>query len=102
LDHQMLISNRRETRRHVSLEALSLTGGLPMSDMDIQAEHEAAEQFAEIYAAIKKLPPTQQELLGAILAGTSSAEYARKKGVNKSTVSRLFARARKNLLEILR
>jgi len=97
LDRLEYNANQTETRRHASLEAFNLDDALLPADIDIPAEFEITEQVTEVFEAIVKLPVSQRELISAVIAGMTLAEYSRRKGVSKSAVSQQFERARKKI-----
>lgn len=96
-------SDRRETRRHISLDRLMDNGfDIPTDDKSI------AEMLLEncddekLQKAINKLLPAQKELLIKIFSqGFSAKDIAEKEGVDKSAISkrlsRIFEKIRKNL-----
>lgn len=55
-------SHQRETRRHVSIDALDPQGDTIQGAADVQTGV-FDDDYAELYRAIKKLRPQQQELL---------------------------------------
>ena len=102
-DYRMWLDERRHTRPDhkyapgtpVSFEAVDPNnawisggrGGLDDVDFNIDVE-----------AMLSKLPIAQRELAAAIIFdGLTSAEYAKQKNINKSTVSRALERVRKKL-----
>ncbi len=96
-------SDRRQTRRHISLDRLMDSGfDIPTDDKSI------AEMLLEncddenLQKAINKLLPSQKELLIKIFSqGFSAKDIAKKEGVDKSAISkrlsRIFEKIRKNL-----
>lgn len=90
-----------ETRRHVSLDALDPMGDTIIGEKDIKPDFDEGE-YAELYAAIKKLTPKQQELLKKVFwEGVRQVDIARAEGVSPTTIeSRLatiYGRLKKNL-----
>ena len=103
MDTEEFNSNRKHSRRWpISLENADYDGDWFEDGTDILGDLIEAESRAVLHRALAELPPSQAELIRAIAAGISPAEYARKKGVSKAAVSQQLERARKNLEKTLR
>lgn len=94
-------SEHRETRRHVSLDALDPLGDT-FPDENAEFDPFAGEEYEELRAAIEKLEPAQKELLRKVFwQEIKQADIAREEGVYWTAVnnrlSRIYARLRKLL-----
>ena len=103
MDKEDKLRERRETRRHISLERLE-ESGFDISDKDslFTGIDEEKSETERLYEAMSKLLPSQRELINKIYyEGKTSANIAAEEGVGKSAVSnrlkRIFAVLRKNL-----
>lgn len=103
MDKEDKLRERRETRRHISLESLE-ESGFDISDKDslFTGIDEEKSETERLYEAMSKLLPSQRELINKIYyEGKTSANIAAEEGVGKSAVSnrlkRIFAVLRKNL-----
>jgi len=91
-------NNQTETRRHASLEAFNLDGGLFPSEMDVEAEIQLKEQTSNLHTAIKKLSQSQQGLVNAVyFRGISVSEYAKLRGVAQPAISQRLKTVYKRL-----
>ena len=92
-------TDRKETRRHQSLEGIMASGREFAADNPDMTELSiAAEQKERVRAAIKKLRPTQQEIiLLRFYYNKTQADIAREKGVSKAAVGQQLQRALKQL-----
>ena len=82
------LSERRETRRHVSLEKIR-THGWDVADpkVDVFADVAKKEKYSYLYAAIATLTPAQQLLLKKIFwEGKKQKEVAEEQGVKKAAI----------------
>lgn len=103
LDREEYNNNHRETRRHCSLDNYIYEG------MDFAAEDNALTELLgrdyqedELYEAISKLKPQQQELIHKIFfEGYTANEYAAMCGVGKSAISRRISRIKNYLKKFL-
>ena len=91
--------NRAETRRHIQMSAIDRE----LSDKSIDVVSEVLDKdYSELYQAIKKLRPQQQELVRRVFwEGLKQVEIARQDGVAENTVSdrmrRIYQRLKKFL-----
>lgn len=96
-------SNRRETRRHVSLEELQAKHFQPADPGP--AVEAAVEELAgkeALYRALEQLPPRQRELLIKVFyADMSIAQIARAEGVDESAVRGRLKRIYKKMKKLL-
>ena len=81
-------SHQRETRRHVSLDAVDPEDKHLSDGTDILDEIIEREGYEELYAAIRKLQPQQKELLREIFwEGTKHKEIAARDGVSDMAIT---------------
>ena len=103
MEHRDKLIERKETRRHQSLDK-SLEHGWDIPDMsaDVALQAERNEEKARLSSALKKLTDKQRAvLLLYIKEGLSFREIAAKLGVNKDTVREHYLAAIKNLKKFL-
>lgn len=102
LDRQEYNNNQTETRRHCSLEAYDLDGNLLPSDENVEAELISKEDRHRLYEAISKLTEKQQRLIHALFfEGLSAVDYAKKCGVDASTIRHEKQQALNRLKKLL-
>lgn len=94
--------NQAETRRHVSLDALDPEDKHIADGSDILAELIEREGYEELYAAIRKLQPQQQELVRQIFwEGVKQKDIAAKDGVSERAITgrmkKIYAALKKSL-----
>ena len=95
-------SHQRETRRHVSLDALDPEGDKIASDSDPADETVRDEMFAELRAAIEQLEPQQQEILRRVFwEDVKEVEIAKAEGTSRAAVTRRLNRIYDRLKKIL-
>ena len=104
MEHRDKLIERKETRRHQSLDK-SLEHGWdildPSADVALQAERN--EEKARLSSALQKLTDKQRAvLLLYIEEGLSFREIGEKLGIYKDTVKEHYHAAIKNLRKILR
>ena len=104
MEHRDKLIERKETRRHQSLDK-SLEHGWdiqdPSADVALQAERD--EEKARLSSALQKLTDKQRAvLLLYIEEGLSFREIGEKLGIHKDTVKEHYHAAIKNLRKILR
>ena len=104
MEHRDKLIERKETRRHQSLDK-SLDHGWdvadPSADVALQAEQD--EDKERLYAALQKLTDKQRAvLLLYIEEGKSFREIGEELGIHKDTVKEHYHAAIKNLRKILR
>jgi RNA polymerase sigma factor (sigma-70 family) len=98
LDKKEYNVNRRETRRHTSLESLPFEDEV-FADEDSSFEVLLVESDNEkIHNAISKLKPKQQELIRDIYFDKISVnDYAAREGVSQSAISHRLETVKKTL-----
>ena len=104
MEHRDKLIERKETRRHQSLDK-SLEHGWdiadPSADVALQAEQD--EDKERLYAALRKLTDKQRAvLLLYIEEGKTFREIGEELGIHKDTVKEHYHAAIKNLRKILR
>ena len=95
-------SHQKETRRHVSMDALDPEDKHLTESRDILQELIMREGYEELYAAIRKLQPQQQELLHQIFwEGVKQKEIAARDGVSERAITgrmkKIYAALKKSL-----
>ena len=103
MEHRDKLIERKETRRHQSLDK-SLEHGWDVTDpsADVALQAERNEEKARLSSALKKLTDKQRAvLLLYIEDGLSFREIAANLGVNKDTVREHYLAAIKNLKKFL-
>ncbi len=104
MEHRDKLIERKETRRHQSLDK-SLEHGWDIPDMsaDVALQAERDEDKALLYSALQRLTDKQRAvLLLYIEEGLSFREIGEKLGIHKDTVKEHYHAAIKNLRKILR
>lgn len=102
LDRQEYNANRRETRRHCSLEAFDLDGNLLPSKDDVEMDFIKSEENGRLYAAISQLNPRQQKLINSLyFEGRKVTDLAKEEGVHWTAITHAVERALKKLKKIL-
>ena len=94
-------NEQRETRRHVSLNALDKDDNCIPGGKDVTQESNEI-RYADLYAAIQKLPAHKQKLLREVFwEDKKQIEIAKAEGVRCSTLqnrlARIYAELRKKL-----
>ncbi len=94
--------NRKEKRRHCSLDAMDYEGNyFKIDDKNIQSLNGQESDEERLHKAIKKLKPKQQELIWDIcFRGISVNDYAKKEGVDHSAISHRLKTAKENLKKL--
>ena len=95
-------SHQRETRRHVSLDALDPKDKHLTDSSDVLQELIKSEGYEELLSAISKLQPQQQELLRQIFwEGVKQKDIAVKDGVSERAITgrmkKIYAALKKSL-----
>lgn len=93
-EHEINLLERRETRRHQSLD-LSLENGHEFIDEDsnIEEKYIEDEQYQSLYKAISTLSKEQQWLINEIyFKGRSQVDIAKELGIDKSAISHRLER----------
>ncbi len=102
LDRKEYNIDRKETRRHCSLEAYNLDDALLPSDSDVLAEVLDNEKHQQVETAISKLNPRQQMLIRQVFfEGRGYTSIACNEGLDESAVRHAVERALKKLKKIL-
>lgn len=107
IDKEAQNSDRRETRRHHSLDALAELGvQLAAASEEPTDLVEARETREALRKALNKLAPQQRQLLQKLyFEGKTIAEIAREEGVAPQSVhdrlSRIYNRLRKILITLI-
>jgi RNA polymerase sigma-70 factor (ECF subfamily) len=110
LDRLEYNSNKKETRRHESLD-VSGVSGIPDENAadpaDVVEAAETAEEMQELSQALaqalERLSLKQRELLREVFdEGASLVEIARKEGVSKSAVSHRLTRLLRQLRDFFK
>lgn len=96
--------NRKETRRHQSLES-SMENGFDRPDLKADTEQilEKREDVDKLYEAMKKLLPSQRELIKRVyFEAEKISDIAREKGVDVSSICHRKERALKSLKKFMK
>ena len=104
MEHRDKLIERKETRRHQSLDK-SLEHGwdIPDPSADVALQAERNEEKARLSSALQKLTDKQRAvLLLYIEEGKSFREIGEELGIHKDTVKEHYHAAIKNLRKILR
>lgn len=104
IEHRDKLIERKETRRHQSLDK-SLEHGWDVADpsADVALQAERNEDKERLYAALQGLTDKQRAvLLLYIEEGKSFREIGEELGIHKDTVKEHYHAAIKNLRKILR
>jgi len=103
IDRDTYNSNRRETRRHNSLDAMQEEGFQTIDlSIDIQTAVDEQEMTQDLHKALMELLPQQRELIQKIFyEGRSIAQVARDEGVGESAIrdriNRIYIKLKKYL-----
>lgn len=90
-------SHHKETRRHVSLEAMNQDSNLIPAASDVESEI-FKEDYEALYRAISRLKPTQQELLRKVYwQERSQRSVAAEIGSGENSISKKLSRIYKKL-----
>lgn len=104
LEKSELLTNRKETRRHQSLDK-SLDNGYDIPDdrVNIEATAILDDKIEKLYKAIEKLQPQQKWLIEQVFfLGRPKLEIAHELGVNKQAVSNRINRILTSLKNFLK
>ena len=104
MEHRDKLIERKETRRHQSLDK-SLEHGWDIQDpsADVALQAERNEEKARLSSALQKLTDKQRAVLFLYIEeGLSFREIGEKLGIYKDTVKEHYHAAIKNLRKILR
>lgn len=103
MERQERLMERKETRRHQSLDK-SLEHGFDVADPSANTYEkiELSERNRQLYQAIDKLPPEQQKLLRQVyFEYIPQTEIAVTQGVTKKAINNRLARILKKLKKFL-
>lgn len=102
LDRQDHNLNRKETRRHYSLDACQFEGAdFAVEDEELEAMFAEPSDAERLHTAIGKLKPEQQRLIRAIyFEGISVNDYAKMEGCTQSAISHRLQTVRNKLKKL--
>lgn len=84
-------SHQRETRRHVSLDALDPLGDTLVGESDVEGAA-CAEDYSDLHRAISKLKPKQRDLIKKVFwEDIKQVEAAKAEGVSESAIAQRMA-----------
>lgn len=84
-------SHQRETRRHVSLDALDPLGDTIVGTNDVESSV-IEEDYSDLHRAISKLKPRQRDLIKKVFwEDIRQVEVARAEGVSESAIAQRMA-----------
>jgi RNA polymerase sigma-70 factor (ECF subfamily) len=103
LDHQLRNHQRKETRRHTSLEGLG-DGGLPAGPGDDPAAiYEAKEALEALGKALEALSLEQRGLIREVFfEDVAPSRIARREGVGAAAISHRISRSLEKLRKLLK
>ena len=102
LDRQEYNNDHAETRRHCSLEAYNLDDAYLPSNVNVEREVLAGIEAEQLYTAIAKLDPTQQELIHSFFFDDITiSQYAKDHGITQAAASQRKTTAMKKLKKLL-
>lgn len=96
-------SHQRETRRHVSLDALDPCGDTLVGSSDVESAV-CKEDYSDLHRAISRLKPKQRSLIKKVFwEDIRQVEIAKAEGVSESAIAQrmavIYARLKKFLTE---
>ena len=95
--------NQKETRRHISLEAINIDGNLFPSDADVEAECLYNEACRELYNALSQILPHQKELIYMVFfQELTIVSIADDQGVCESAIRGRLDRIYKKIKNLIR
>ena len=98
LDRQQENNDKKETRRHFSLDGMDYEGEIFASAEDTEREAVRREDMARLYSAMEALSPSQRELVEKVyFEERKITDIAREEGVTKQSVHERVERALKKL-----
>ena len=101
-DRQEKNNERRETRRHMSLDGMDFEGEWFVSSEDTEGAALCQEDMGRLTQALKMLSPEQRELvLKVYFKGMRIVDIARKEGVGESAVRDRIRRIHKKMKKYL-
>ena len=101
LDRQQYNNDKKETRRHVSLDGMDYEGELFVSAEDTEGEAERREDMARLYSAMEALSPSQRELVKKVyFEERKITDIAREEGVShvavRDRLERIYKKIKNN------
>lgn len=94
-------NNQRETRRHVSLNALDPQGDTIASSEDVESDL-LKDDYSDLYRAISQLKPKQQDLIKRVFwEGIKQVWVARSDGVSEAAIAQRMDVIYKRLKKLL-
>ncbi len=101
-DRQEKNNERRETRRHMSLDGMDFEGEWFVSSEDTEGAALCQEDMGRLTQALKMLSPEQRELvLKVYFNGMRIVDIAREEGVGESAVRDRIRRIHKKMKKYL-
>lgn len=101
-DRQEKNNERKETRRHMSLDGMDFEGEWFVSSEDTEGEVLYREDMGRLTQALKMLSPEQRELvLKVYFKGMRIVDIAREEGVGESAVRDRIRRIHKKMKKYL-
>lgn len=102
LDRQEKNNDRRETRRHMSLDGMDFEGEMFQSEADTLGEAMGRVDTERLMEALDMLSASQKELLLKVyFKGMRPADIARAEGVSEAAVRNRLQKIYKKLKKIL-
>ena len=103
LDRQQYNNDKKETRRHVSLDGMDYEGELFVSAEDTEGEAERREDMARLYSAMEALSPSQRELVKKVyFEERKIMDIAAEEGVSEAAIrnrlKKIYSRLKKFLI----
>ena len=103
LDRQQYNNDKKETRRHVSLDGMDYEGELFVSAEDTEGEAERREDMARLYSAMEALSPSQRELVKKVyFEERKITDIAREEGASEAAIrnrlKKIYSRLKKFLI----
>ena len=102
LDRQQYNNDKKETRRHFSLDGMDYEGELFVSAEDTEGEAVRREDMARLYSAMEILSPEQRELVEKVyFEERKITDIAAEENVSHVAIirrlNRIYEKLRKNL-----
>ena len=105
IDNEIKSSNRRETRRHQSLNELNDKADLIVDEgINIEENFSQKLEMDKLYAAISKLKPSEQELIHKLYLDKqpmTQAEYSKIKKTSVGSIKMQVQRIKAKLKKLL-
>lgn len=101
LDRQQENNDKKETRRHFSLDGMDYEGELFASAEDTEREAVRREDMARLYSAMEALSPSQRELVEKVyFEERKITDIAREEGVShvaiRDRLERIYKKIKNN------